>query len=105
MIKTATVFANQASVEVFPSSHYDRYIVYEMLFLFWAGIIGLIVIIRMKLKEIERVQGMGLMSGDNVRDGRSSSRGKHDRADMTALPSEDAPLSRENERKTIPLLD
>ena len=31
-----------------------------MLALFWAGIIGLIVIIRMKLKEIERIQSMGL---------------------------------------------
>ena len=30
-----------------------------MLALFWAGIIGLIVIIRMKLKEIERIQSMG----------------------------------------------
>jgi hypothetical protein len=31
-----------------------------MLALFWAGIIGLIVIIRMKLKEIKRIQVMGL---------------------------------------------
>ena len=31
-----------------------------MLALFWVGIIGLIVIIRMKLKEIERTQSMGI---------------------------------------------
>jgi hypothetical protein len=54
------VFAQPENIEVFPSVPYDRYIVYEMLALFWAGIIGLVVIIRMKLKEIERIQNMGI---------------------------------------------
>jgi hypothetical protein len=54
------LFAQQDNIEVFPSAPYVRYIVYEMLSLFWAGIIGLIVIIRMKLKEIERTQSMGI---------------------------------------------
>ena len=54
------VFAQPENIEVFPSVPYDRYIVYEMLALFWAGIIGLVVIIRMKLKEIERIQSMGI---------------------------------------------
>jgi hypothetical protein len=46
-------------IAVFPATPYDAYIIYESLALFWVAIIGLIVIIRMKLREIERVQGMG----------------------------------------------
>lgn len=52
------LFAAPTSIDVFPSAPYDRYIIYEMLVLFWAGIIGLVIIIRMKLKEIERIQRM-----------------------------------------------
>jgi hypothetical protein len=59
IITVTTVFANQANIETFPSTLYDRYIIYQILALFWAGIIGLIVIIGMKLKEIERIQKMG----------------------------------------------
>ncbi|HVN98339.1 MAG TPA: hypothetical protein VMT62_18070 [Syntrophorhabdaceae bacterium] len=58
----ASDIAGGQALEVFPSSPYDRYIVYETLVLFWIGIIGLIAIIRMKLKEIERGQNMGLSS-------------------------------------------
>jgi hypothetical protein len=54
------VFAQQENIAVFPTTPYDRYIIYEMLALFWAGIVGLIVIIRMKLKEIEKIQNMGI---------------------------------------------
>jgi hypothetical protein len=54
------LFAQPENIEVFPSAPYDRYIVYEILALFWVGIIGLIVIIRMKLKEIEKIQSMGI---------------------------------------------
>jgi hypothetical protein len=50
----------EAPVEFSPSNSYDRYIIFESLALFWAGIIGLIVIIRMKLKEIERIQSLGI---------------------------------------------
>lgn len=46
-------------VAVFPEVPYDGYIVYESLIVFWAAIIGLIVIIRMKLREIERTQALG----------------------------------------------
>lgn len=50
----------QENIEVFPSAPYDRFIIYQTLVLFWIGIIGLIVIIRMKLREIERIQDMGI---------------------------------------------
>jgi hypothetical protein len=60
VLSTIKLFAQQANIEVIPSAPYDRYIIYEILVLFWAGIIGLIVIIRMKLKEIERTQNMGI---------------------------------------------
>jgi hypothetical protein len=59
IITVTAVFANQTNIEAFPSTPYDRYIIYQILALFWAGIIGLIVIIGMKLKEIERIQKMG----------------------------------------------
>jgi hypothetical protein len=59
-LATSKLFAQQEVIEIFPSAPYDRYIVYEMLAFFWVGIIGLVVIIRMKLKEIERIQNMGV---------------------------------------------
>jgi hypothetical protein len=60
VLTASRLFAQQENIEIFPSAPYDRYIIYEMLTLFWAGIIGLIIIIRMKLKEIERTQNMGI---------------------------------------------
>lgn len=48
------------AIEVFPSTPFYQYIIYETLAIFWIAIIGLIVIIRMKLREIERVQKLGL---------------------------------------------
>jgi hypothetical protein len=59
-LAASKLFAQQEIIEISPSAPYDRYIVYEMLALFWVGIIGLVVIIRMKLKEIERIQNMGI---------------------------------------------
>jgi hypothetical protein len=50
----------QEKIALTPSTPYDRFIIFESLTLFWIGIIGLIVIIRMKLREIERTQQMGL---------------------------------------------
>ncbi|MCE5281074.1 MAG: hypothetical protein LLG93_03140 [Deltaproteobacteria bacterium] len=57
-----TPFGAAAAAEkiaVFPEVPYDGYLVYESLVVFWAAIIGLVVIIRMKLKEIERTQALG----------------------------------------------
>jgi hypothetical protein len=59
-LATSKLFAQQEHIEIFPSAPYDRYIIYEILALFWVGIIGLLVIIRMKLKEIKRIQSMGI---------------------------------------------
>jgi hypothetical protein len=42
-----------------PEAPYDGYIGYESLLVFGAAIIGLVVIIRMKLREIERTQALG----------------------------------------------
>ena len=52
--------AAKAAIEVFPSTPFYQFIIYENLAIFWIAIIGLIVIIRMKLREIERRQKMGL---------------------------------------------
>ena len=48
------------TIEVFPSLPFYQFTIYENLVIFWIAIVGLIVIIRMKLKEIERRQKMGL---------------------------------------------
>jgi hypothetical protein len=50
----------QDKIEVFPTAPYDRFIIFQTLAIFWIAIIGLIIIIRMKLKEIERIQKMGI---------------------------------------------
>jgi len=57
--------AKQA-IEVFPSTPFYQYIIYENLVIFWIAIIGLIVIIGMKLREIERVQKLGLDKTDHL---------------------------------------
>jgi hypothetical protein len=53
-----------AKIDVFPTTPYDGYIIYESLAVFWLFIIGLIVIIRMKLREIERVQELAVEEED-----------------------------------------
>ncbi len=45
-------------------SAYDRHIIYQDLALFWIGIIGLIIIIIMKLKEAKRIQDMDVHKDD-----------------------------------------
>ncbi len=60
----ASAFAAER-IAVFPATPFDGYIVYESLAVFWIGIIGIIVVIRMKLREIERTQEMGEDREDN----------------------------------------
>ncbi len=57
----ATAFcAQEQKVEVFTNSPYDRFIIYQALVFFWIGIIGLIVIIAMKLRELGRTRDMDI---------------------------------------------
>ncbi len=51
-------------IAVFPTAPYYRYIIYENLAVFWVAILGLLLIIRMKLREIERIQEMGVEQED-----------------------------------------
>lgn len=51
------------AIEVFPSTPYYQFIIFENLAIFWIAIIGLIVILRMKLREIEQRQKLGLDRG------------------------------------------
>ena len=53
-------------IAVFPTTPFDAYIAYESLAVFWIAIICLIVVIRMKLKEIERTQALGADREDNA---------------------------------------
>ncbi len=60
--KAALLWGQEAkkAIEVFPSTPFYQYLIYENLVIFWIFIIGLLIVIRMKLKEIERVQKLGL---------------------------------------------
>jgi len=60
--KVAAKAAEQ--IAVFPTAPYYAYIVYESLAVFWVAILGLLVIIRMKLREIERTQALGVERED-----------------------------------------
>lgn len=62
VLLAAPLWAEEAkkAIEVFPSTPYYQFIIFENLAIFWIAIIGLIVILRMKLKEIEQRQRMGL---------------------------------------------
>jgi ABC-type uncharacterized transport system permease subunit len=60
LFSTMNVFAQQEKIDVFSAVPYDRFIVFQNLIIFWIGIIGVIVIIKMKLREIERIQKMGI---------------------------------------------
>jgi len=53
------------AIEVFPSTPYYQFIIFENLAIFWIAIIGLIVILRMKLREIEQRQKLGLDREEN----------------------------------------
>ena len=66
LTNTATSWAAEKiqKIDIFPPTPYDGYIIYESLAVFWLFIIGLIVIIRMKLREIERVQELGVENED-----------------------------------------
>jgi len=66
LMNTATSWAADkiVKIDVFPPTPYDGYIIYESLAVFWLFIIGLIVIIRMKLREIERIQELGVENED-----------------------------------------
>ncbi len=56
---TAVAAPAAEKIAVLPPAPYYIYIVYESLAVFWVAILGLLVIIRMKIREIERVQEMG----------------------------------------------
>jgi hypothetical protein len=51
-------------IAVFPTTPYEGYIIYECLAIFWLFIVSLLVIIRMKLREIERIQALGVEEED-----------------------------------------
>jgi hypothetical protein len=50
----------QEKIAVFPVSTFDGYMIYTNLAIFWIFILGLLIIIRLKLREIERIQDMGV---------------------------------------------
>ncbi len=49
----------EEKIALIPPSAYDRASIYLNLTLFWVALIVLIVLIRLKLREKERVQAMG----------------------------------------------
>jgi hypothetical protein len=55
----------QSPAHVIPTTPYDRHIIYQSLVLFWIGIIGLVIIIRIKIKEIKRIEDMDIHKEDD----------------------------------------
>jgi hypothetical protein len=59
LLRTANLWAETKPViDVFPPTGYDQATIYLNLGMFWAGIIGLVILLRLKLCELERVQKM-----------------------------------------------
>ena len=57
MIDAAYAIA-ASPIEIFPQSAYDSSTIYVNLTLFWGVVLGLIVTVKLKLREIERIQQM-----------------------------------------------
>jgi hypothetical protein len=55
----------EEKIAFIPTSAYDRAAIYLNLALFWVALIVLIVLIRLKLREIERVQAMDTRQDDD----------------------------------------
>jgi hypothetical protein len=55
----------EEKIPVFPTTPVDIYAIYTSLAVFWLAIIGLIVVIKMKLNEIERIQKLGIDKEDS----------------------------------------
>ncbi len=55
----------EEKIPVFPTTPVDVYTIYTSLAVFWLAIIGLIVVIKMKLNEIERIQKLGIDKEDS----------------------------------------
>jgi hypothetical protein len=60
LLAAARVSWAEEKIAVFPVSTYDGYMIYANLAIFWIFILGLLIIIRLKLREIERIQEMGV---------------------------------------------
>jgi len=54
----------EEKIPVFPDKPVEVYTIYTSLAVFWFAIIGLIVVIKMKLNEIERIQKLGIDKED-----------------------------------------
>jgi hypothetical protein len=54
----------EEKIPVFPTTLVEAYTVYGSLALFWLAIIFLIIVIKMKLNEIERIQKLGIDKED-----------------------------------------
>lgn len=55
----------EEKIPVFPTTPVDVYAIYTSLAVFWLAIIGLIVVIKMKLNEIERIKKLGIDREDS----------------------------------------
>ena len=58
LISSAVALCAETKIDVFPPTAYDQATVYLNLGFFWAGIIGLVILLKLKLRELERTQKM-----------------------------------------------
>jgi membrane protein implicated in regulation of membrane protease activity len=64
LLLAAPALLAEEQINVFPSSAFDRLTIYINLALFWIALVVLIVLIRLKLREIERTQEMDVTPKD-----------------------------------------
>lgn len=58
VFSSAVALAAEVKIDVFPPTAYDQATAYLNLGFFWAGIIGLVILLKLKLRELERTQKM-----------------------------------------------
>ena len=58
LLSSVATLRAETKIEVFPPTAYDQATVYLNLGFFWAGIIGLVILLKLKLRELERTQKM-----------------------------------------------
>ncbi len=57
LLTAPNLFAGE-KIDIFPASRYDQSGIYLNLILFWIALLGLVIILILRLREIERVQKM-----------------------------------------------
>jgi hypothetical protein len=64
IFSSAVTLWAETKIDVFPPTACDQATVYLNLGFFWTGIIGLVILLKLKLRELERTQKMEREEGE-----------------------------------------